>query len=183
MFSGADSAEASSFDAPEEDSAAGASDAEAELSTMAPETAGVWVLTSGASLSKVTVGDHAQALSTWAATNGSASSAAELDPPAADAAAGVARDSSLVGTADGAAECLSGLLDISTADALELLSGVDFVRYDGEHVALIVTQPEAPAVGLDSADAPDAVSTAYLVPLDCRRENATTLLEPLPLAS
>lgn len=176
------------------DAGAASSQAESMLPEENAEAQGVVILTSGATLSSTTLVDHAQAMLAASFAPGDAGVAGDeagSDAPLADGSdaplgegerdAERAMASSALGTAEGAADCLGGLLSIPPQEAATLVTAVDFVRFDGQSVALVVARPGADGDGQNAAPSP--VSTAYLVPLDCRRANAVALHEPVRLAS
>lgn len=168
---------------------AAASEAESMSPESATEAQGFVILASGAVLSSDTLRDHAQAVLVASSAPGDAGVAdGQADgstalPGDADGDAERARASSPLRTAQGAADCLSGLLSIAPLEAANLLVAVDFVRFDGAATALVVAHPSR-TQGTGAQDAASAAaSTAYLVPLDCRRGNAVVLQEPVRLAS
>ena len=127
---------------------------------------GIAVLATGAVLTGTTLSDHARVLRDDPATLGH------------DADAEAALTRSMVGTAEGAAGCLGGLLSIPTEEALGLLAGMDVVRFDGAFAAVIIASGPGSTV-----DPPQPASTAYLVPLDCGPRSAALLHAPVPIPS
>lgn len=84
---------------------------------------------------------------------------------------------STVATPTDAAACLSGLLPDPVDDLTARVDAIDTVEFTGELRALIVLT-DAPA----DVSEPQDPATAYLVPLDCERESATLLHEPVRVA-
>lgn len=80
---------------------------------------------------------------------------------------------STVGTVSGAADCLTPLLDVPHPQVEARIAVIDSVSYSGTPAALILLT-DAPTEG----PVVSGPMTAYLVPLDCRREMAVTLREP-----
>lgn len=94
-----------------------------------------------------------------------------------DSAARGALEDSTVSSPTGAADCLSGILAEPADDLRERVDAVDTVEFNGALRALIVLTDD-PAQG----SGPQDPATAYLVPLDCRRDSATLLHEPVRVA-
>lgn len=94
-----------------------------------------------------------------------------------DSAARRALDDSTVSSPTDAADCLSGILAEPADDLRERVDAVDTVEFNGALRALIVLTDD-PAQG----SGPEDPATAYLVPLDCRRDSATLLHEPVRVA-
>jgi len=165
----------SAQEAREADSAAGGA---AEMATEAEEDSGedasaddgaatmlsasVPVLSTGAVLTRDTLGEHAQTV-------------ADRAPWVPDTAVEQLAADSPINSSDGAADCLGVALDQPVAELAERIDAIDFVRYDGEPAGLILLR------GGPRADA--APLTAYVVPADCGLSPPRLLDAPLPLAS
>ena len=136
--------------------------------SQALDTASAPILASGVLVTSSTLVEHARTL-----RDGSTA----LGP---DAAAERAMASSRIGTPDGAAACLSGLLAITPEEAAALVEAVDFVRFDGSPAALILAHSAPPGA---SRPEDAEVSTAYLVPLDCGPQGTVPLHDPVRIDS
>ncbi|MCA1781772.1 MAG: hypothetical protein ABR500_02195 [Dermatophilaceae bacterium] len=126
------------------------------------------ILATGIALTSATLAEHARSLRDDAPTLGQ------------DVAAERSMVASPVGTPEGAAECLGGLLAITPEAAAGLVMAVDFVRFAGSPAVLILTGSPDP----DSNPAGETEAhTAYLVPLDCGSRTAVPLHEPVRIDS
>lgn len=131
-------------------------------------TASAPILASGALLTSATLVDHARTMRDRSVSLG------------LDAAAERAMTTSPVGTPDGAADCLSGLLSISPEEASVRIGAIDFVRFDGSSAVLILAHDAPP--GTNAPEKTEA-ATAYLVPLDCGPQGTVPLHEPVRIES
>lgn len=87
--------------------------------------------------------------------------------------------SSTVGTSAGAADCLMTIVDAPQAEVAARIAMIDSVSYSGTPAALILVTDDLPSDDADQATGSAGPMTAYVVPLDCRREHAVTLREPV----
>lgn len=96
-------------------------------------------------------------------------------PESSDARSALER--STVATPADAADCLSGVVPEPAEDLQGRVDVVDVVEFDGALRAVIVLTDD-PA----HLSGPQEPATAYLVPLDCRADQATLLHEPVRVA-
>lgn len=131
-------------------------------------TASAPMLATGALLTSATLVDHARKMRDGSAPLG----------PEADAER--AMTTSPVGTPEGAADCLSGLLSISPEEASGRIGAIDFVRFDGTPAVLILAHDAPPGTNPPEET---GSATAYLVPLDCGPRSTVPLHEPVRIDS
>lgn len=124
---------------------------------------GPFLVTTGTAVTSTTLPAHARELLSHT-------------PLASDLDAAALLSASPLGATSGVADCLAGLLGQPAADLEPRVDAVDVVDFSGT-TAVLALLADAPA---GAGDPPGPV-TAYLVPMSCRAEDATTLHEPVRL--